>query len=64
VANLQNFLNDKIKLPSPPAIALKILDAVRKDDDSFDELAKIIKTDPALTARILKLANSSFYRLP
>jgi diguanylate cyclase (GGDEF)-like protein len=64
MVTLQNFLNEKIKLPSPPVIALKILDAVRQDDDSFNELAEIIKSDPALTARILKLANSSFYRLP
>ena len=61
---LQNFIDEKIRLPTPPAIALKILDAVRKDDESFDELAEIIKTDPALSARILKLANSTLYRLP
>jgi diguanylate cyclase (GGDEF)-like protein len=64
MADLQNFLNERIKLPSPPAIAIKILDAVRHDDNSFNELAEIIKADPALTSRILKLANSSLYRLP
>ncbi|MDR3629456.1 MAG: GGDEF domain-containing protein [Desulfocapsaceae bacterium] len=64
MSSIQNFIDEKIKLPSPPAIALKILDAVRRDDESLDELAEIIKTDPALTARILKLANSSLYRLP
>jgi diguanylate cyclase (GGDEF)-like protein len=61
---LQNFIDERIKLPSPPAIALKVLDAVRQDGDSFNDLAGIIKADPALTARILKIANSSLYRLP
>lgn len=53
-----------IKLPSPPAIALRILEAVKKGDASFGELAQIISVDPALTAKILKVANSSFYSMP
>jgi len=52
-----------IKLPSPPAIALRILEAVKKDDASFDDLARIIEVDPALTAKILKVSNSSFYSM-
>lgn len=61
---LQDFFNEKIKLPSPPAIALKILNAVRQDESTFNELADIIAADPALTARILKLTNSAYYSLP
>ncbi len=64
MATLEDFFNENIKLPSPPAIALKILEAVRKDENSFDELARIISADPALTARILKIANSSLYGFP
>jgi diguanylate cyclase (GGDEF)-like protein len=60
MTTIQNFFTEKIKLPSPPAIALKILEAVRQEDN-FDELARIISADPALTARILRIANSSFY---
>lgn len=52
-----------ISLPTPPAIALRILEAVRDESTSFSEVARIIASDPALTARILKVANSSFYRL-
>jgi diguanylate cyclase (GGDEF)-like protein len=50
-----------VKLPSPPVIAVRILEAVRKEDTSFEDLAKIIASDPALTAKILRVANSSFY---
>lgn len=58
---LEEFLKEHVKLPSPKAIAVRILEAVRKDEDSFAELADIIKSDPALTARILKVANSPLY---
>ena len=60
---LQDFFDEKVRLPSPPAVALKILKAVQSDDNCFDELAKIIMADPALTARILRIANSSLYGL-
>jgi diguanylate cyclase (GGDEF)-like protein len=51
----------KIRLPSPPLIAIKILEAVRKDDFTFQDLAYLIESDPALTARILKASNSSYF---
>jgi len=60
---IQDFFEEKVKLPSPPAVALKILNAVQSDENCFDELANIIMADPALTARILKIANSSLYGL-
>lgn len=62
--NAQDFFGGRIKLPSPPAIAIRILDAVRQDDNSFNDLADIIKVDPALSSRLLKIANSPLYGLP
>ena len=58
---LEMFFKEQIRLPSPKAIALRVLDALRKDEDTFAELAAIITSDPALTARILKVANSAYY---
>ena len=63
MTDLQNFFDEKLRLPSPPSIALKILEAVREEDNSFDDLAQIIKSDPSLSIRILKVANSSLYGL-
>ena len=60
---IQDFFDEKVRLPSPPAVALKILNAVQSDENCFDDLADIIIADPALTARILKIANSSLYGL-
>ncbi len=55
---------NSIKLPSPPAIAVRLLQAVKKEESSFEELSRIISSDPALTAKILSIVNSSFYALP
>ncbi len=55
---------DNTTLPSPPSIALCLLEVVKKDDFSFAEVSGIIKYDPALTAKVLKVANSAFYSLP
>jgi diguanylate cyclase (GGDEF)-like protein len=46
------------RLPSPPGVALKILELTRSDDASLEDLAKIISSDPALAGRMLKFVNS------
>jgi diguanylate cyclase (GGDEF)-like protein len=61
--NIHELMGKKIRLPSPPAIAIKILDMVRKDDFSFRDLAQIIESDPALVAKVLKVANSPYYNV-
>ncbi len=50
-------------LPSPPGVALQVLRLVRKDDCGIGELLKVIESDPALSARILAVVNSSLYAL-
>jgi diguanylate cyclase (GGDEF)-like protein len=61
---VQELLKNEIRLPSAPAIAVRIVDLVKREDYSFKQLASIIESDPALVARILRLANSSFYGVP
>ncbi|MBI5577045.1 MAG: diguanylate cyclase [Deltaproteobacteria bacterium] len=64
MVSIENLIKENVKLFSPPAIAVRILDAVKKEEGSFRELSGIIEADPALSARVLKIANSSFYALP
>ena len=64
LSSVEKLLKDDIRLPSPPAIAVRILDLVKKNNFSFRQLAKIIHSDPALASRILRLANSSCYGMP
>ncbi len=54
----------EVKIPSPPAVAVRVLEAVRDEKEGFEALARIISSDPALTAKTLSLVNSSFYGLP
>ncbi len=63
MSDIKKLIKDDIRLPSPPSIAIRILEAVKKDDASYDELAKIISSDPSLAAKTLKVVNSSFYAL-
>lgn len=49
------------RLPSLPVVGLRILEAIKGDVFSVEELTGIIQTDPALAARTLRMANSSLY---
>ena len=64
---MNQSLKDRIRsctsLPSLPAAALSVLQLTENDSTGMDELAKIIAVDAALSARILRAINSSFYGL-
>jgi len=48
-------------LPTPPIVFTQITKVVNNPDTSAYDIAAIISEDPALTAKVLKLTNSSFY---
>lgn len=48
-------------LPSLPAAAARVLMLARRPDTGLADYAEAIEKDPALTLRLLSLANSSFY---
>lgn len=50
------------EMPSLPQIIIKVQQATMKDDTSVHELASLILDDMSLTGKVLKLANSAFYR--
>jgi HD-like signal output (HDOD) protein len=62
VAELEACVNgDEIELPSLPDVALKIRDALARDDADFERLAELAGSDPALAARLMKIANSALF---
>ena len=48
-------------LPSVPAVAMEVLRLAREDDADTGELARVVSLDPALAAKILKIANSALF---
>jgi len=49
-------------LLSMPQSLSKILSTINTSDFSMDDLARIIMNDPGLTSKVLRMANSAFYR--
>src|SRR5688572_4437966 len=48
-------------LPSLPTIAMQVLDLAQKPEVDIAEIARIICKDPAMSSKILRTVNSSFY---
>ena len=44
-------------LPSPKGVALAVIRLIQRDNSSIDDLAHIVKTDPAFVGRLIKAAN-------
>ncbi|MGD9171389.1 MAG: HDOD domain-containing protein [Candidatus Thiodiazotropha sp.] len=53
---------NRITLPTLPEVALKVRDAVEREQSSANQIADIIASDAALSARLLQVANSPLYR--
>jgi diguanylate cyclase (GGDEF)-like protein len=48
-------------LPTIPAIAMHVIDLAGQPDGSLPEIARLIGYDPALAAKVLRVANSPLY---
>ncbi|MDH3251623.1 MAG: HDOD domain-containing protein [Ignavibacteria bacterium] len=53
-----------IQLPALPTIAMEVIQMVDNPKTSASSLGKLISSDQALTAKVLKIANSPFYGFP
>jgi len=60
----RRFIEQIDNLPSLPAIVSRLIQVVNSPDTSADDAAKLIQKDPALTTKMLRLANSAFYGIP
>lgn len=47
------------QLPSPRGVALSILELSRRENVTLGEIAHVVQTDPALSGRLIKLANTA-----
>ncbi|MCB2181777.1 MAG: HDOD domain-containing protein [Desulfobulbaceae bacterium] len=61
-ALLQEKIQEGYCLPSLSIIALKLVRMAADDATCVETLVNLIKEDPALSARLIRLANSAFFR--
>lgn len=55
------WVKDIEGLVSPPEVCIRLLDLVDSPKSTAHEIGEVIGSDPNLSARLLKLVNSSFY---
>ena len=63
-AELDLLVQEIAELRPLPAVALRVLKIAESEHFSAHELAQAIGTDAALTAKMLRLANSAYYGFP
>lgn len=52
----------QLKLPSLPEIALRIKKAVEESEVDIEQISRIVELDPAISTRLMKVANSPLTR--
>ena len=57
-----DLANNRLTLPTLPEVALKARDAVADPEVTAGQVADIVATDPAISARLIQVANSPFFR--
>lgn len=54
--------SDKLALPTIPDVSFKIRRAINDDKANNSKIARVVQTDPAITARLIQISNSPLYR--
>lgn len=60
---LKTLLASDFALPSVPKVVALLLSELKRDEPDLKRITQLINTDPALTMRLLQLANAPAYRL-
>ncbi len=58
---LEQLIMNANDLPTIPVVATKVLQLIESDSATAEDLAKVVSSDPAVAARVLKISNSSFF---
>lgn len=59
---IDEILQDVKRLPAMSSVVTKVLQMVQNPDVNIQELADEISKDPGITAAVIKLSNSAYYR--
>ena len=58
---LDELLYDSLESLSLPDVYIRLREVMESDNASMADAAEVISLDPALAARVLRMANSAFY---
>lgn len=64
MSNARDLIDDTLELASLPAVVLRALELLNAPDSSAADIGQVISEDPALSVRLLRIVNSSFYGFP
>jgi len=60
---LESLLDQPSKLPNVPKVTQALLESFGNDAISIDEIGRQLSADPALSAKLLRLANSAYFNV-
>ena len=60
---VQKLMGQMRRVPSPPNIYFEVIAELRSSNASVEKIAELIAQDPAITAKLLQLANSAVFGL-
>jgi HD-like signal output (HDOD) protein len=61
--DIKSLLDQPHKLPTVPAVTQKLIASFSDEDVAFNQISEQISADPALSAKLLRLANSAYFHL-
>ncbi len=64
VTTPQALVDNVLQLISLPELYLRLQQTIDDPDHTREQVAEIIAYDPSLSARVLRIANSSYYSFP
>lgn len=59
-SELERMIMNAVDLPTIPIVATKVMQLINVEGTTAEEVARVVASDPAVTARVLKMTNLSF----
>jgi len=63
-ASVEQLVAEVTRIPVQPGAAMRLMRMLDDPRTSAETLGKVIESDPSLSARLIQLANASYYGLP
>ncbi|MEE8586441.1 MAG: HDOD domain-containing protein [Acidobacteriota bacterium] len=60
-SELSGFIESLEELPTLPAVAIRLIEITTDNGTGLREVVRMIETDHAISAKVLKIANSAYY---